>query len=428
MRNSFSGFYGISEDSIGTVFTSENTIFIFDANILLTLYRCEEETRNRFFEIWGNIKEQCWFPHQVCLEYQRNRLKVVKDSRDALEKIPKKIKTSISELKTQVFDGEHNQTISRYSNLKGELNILFSQIENIVNEFSENHIDVRKYNIDFLKNHDVIRDKIDELTEGRIGSAPREQKIIDDLNKSGKIRYKYKTGPGFDDSADKKASFYSFDGINYDAEYGDYYVWSQILEYVSEKPDSNVVYVSNDAKSDFYYKIEGKIRGPNESLRTEIKKHGAAEFLLQNIDTFLHHANNHLNARIDEAVITELTNASATNVIDSLPIKYIKNGKVTSIYPFEIEQLNSNDMANAEEIYPIYSKYQQQLNAYNVELERINTVPLEELESLQGAELMARKNHLTFRISRLKNLLSSLGERMAYLQEVEAIEQLRQNE
>ncbi|HDW7095016.1 TPA: PIN-like domain-containing protein [Yersinia enterocolitica] len=428
MRNSFSGFYGISEDSIGTVFTSENTIFIFDANILLTLYRCEEETRNRFFEIWGNIKEQCWFPHQVCLEYQRNRLKVVKDSRDALERIPKKIKTSINELKTQVFDGEHNQTISRYSNLKGELNTLFNQVENIVNEFSENHIDARKYNIDFLKKHDVIRDKIDELTKGRIGSAPQEQSIIDVLNKSGKIRYKYKTGPGFEDSADKKEGFYSFDGINYDAEYGDYYVWSQILEYVSGKPNSNVVYVSNDAKSDFYYKIEGKIRGPNESLRSEIKKHGAAEFLLQNVDTFLHHANNHLNARIDEKVITELTNASATNVINSLSLKYIKNRKRTSNYLSKINHLNIEDMESAEQIYPIYSTYQQLLKTYNVELESINNVPLEELESLQGSRLMTRKEHLTLQISHIKNLLDSLGARMAYLQEVEAIEQLRQNE
>ncbi|MCE0812931.1 PIN-like domain-containing protein [Buttiauxella sp. S04-F03] len=428
MRNSFSGFYGISEDSIGTVFTSENTIFIFDANILLTLYRCEEETRNRFFEIWGNIKEQCWFPHQVCLEYQRNRLKVVKDSRDALEKIPKKIKISINELKTQFFDGEHNQTISRYSNLKGELNTLFSQIDNIVNEFSENHIDVRKNNIDFLKNHDVIRDKIDELTEGRIGSAPQEQSIIDALNKSGKIRYKYKTGPGFEDSADKKEGFYSFGGINYDAEYGDYYVWSQILEYVSGKPDSNVVYVSNDAKSDFYYKIEGKIRGPNESLRSEIKEQGAAEFLLQNVDTFLHHANNHLNARIDENVITELTNASATNVISSPSLKYFKNRSRISNYLSEINQLDIESMVSADQIYPIYSKYQQLLISYSIELENINDAPLEELESLQGAGLMARKEHLALHISRIKDLLDSLGARMTYLQEVDAIEQLRQNE
>ncbi|BDI53750.1 MULTISPECIES: PIN-like domain-containing protein [unclassified Escherichia] len=426
MRNSFSGFYGISEDSIGTVFTSENTIFIFDANILLTLYRCEEETRNRFFEIWENIKERCWFPHQVCLEYQRNRLKVVKDSRDALEKIPKKIKASINELKKQVFDGEHNQTISRYSNLKGEIDILFTQIENIVNEFSENHIDARKCNIDFLKKHDVIRDQIDELTEGRIGSAPQEQSVIDALNKSGKIRYKYKIGPGFEDSVDKQSSFYSFDGINYDAEYGDYYVWSQILEYVSGKPGSNVVYVSNDAKSDFYYKIEGKIRGPNESLRSEIKKHGAAEFLLQNVDTFLHHAKNHLNARIDENVITELTNASETNVVDSLSIKYIK--KRASTYLSETNRLNIDGMESVEQIYPVYSNYQEILNGYNVELESISNVPLEELDRLQGAELMERRKHLKIKISNIKKLLDSLGTKMTYLQAVEAIEQLRQNE
>lgn len=235
----------------------------------------------------------------MCLEYQRNRLKVVKDSRDALDKIPKKIKISISDLKTQIFDDEHNQTISRYSNLKGELTALFDVIESSVTEFSENNIISRKENIDYLNNHDVIRDKIDELTEGRIGSAPEDQDVINKLNALGKSRYKYKIEPGNDDSADKKNSFYSFDGINYDAEDGDFYVWSQILEYKKDKAGSNVVYVSNDAKSDFYYKIDGKIRGPNESLRTEIRKLGVAEFLLQNVDTFLHHANTHLNAKID---------------------------------------------------------------------------------------------------------------------------------
>jgi len=274
----------------------------------------------------------------------------------------------------------------------------------------------------------VIRDKIDNLTEGRIGSAPTEQKVIDDLNKIGKIRYKYKVGPGFDDSTDKKESFYSFDGINYDAEYGDYYVWSQILEYVGSKPGSNVVYVSNDAKSDFYYKIEGKIRGPNESLRTEIKKHGAAEFLLQNVDTFLHHANNHLNARIDEAVITELTNASVVNATDFQSIKYKMNGKRGFEYPVGINHVHLDDIKNIEQIFPIYSEYQQRLNAYKHELDEINTAPLEELESLQGSGLMARKKYLTLHISHLKNLLDSLGNRMAYLQEAEAIQQLLENE
>jgi hypothetical protein len=422
MRNNFPGFYGISEDSIGTVFTSENTIFIFDANILLTLYRCEEETRNRFFEIWETIKGQCWFPHQVCLEYQRNRLKVVKDSRDALGKIPKKISGSIAELKTIIFDGEHNQTISRYSNLKGELNALFEKIESAANNFSENHIDARKKNIDFLSNHDVIRDRIDELTEGRIGPAPENQEAINKLNTSGKTRYKYKTGPGYDDSPAKDKSFYSFDGINYDAEYGDYYVWSQILEYVVGKPACNVVYVTNDAKSDFYYKIEGKIRGPNESLRTEIKKQGVAEFLLQNIDTFLHHANNHLNAEIAESVITELTNASITK-----PPKhpwFTKRDTLRNRNILRRRQQNNENNSTINEYYSIYNSLKNNINVLEHEIKSNMLAPMDELNSAQTAEVLNHRAILHDELSRVKSLLSLITSQMAEIEEKNSIVQL----
>ncbi|HCT7315987.1 TPA: DUF4935 domain-containing protein [Klebsiella variicola] len=426
MRNSFSGFYGISEDSIGTVFTSDNTIFIFDANILLTLYRCEEETRNRFFEIWGNIKEKCWFPHQVCLEYQRNRLKVVKDSRDALDKIPKKINNSISELKTQIFDGEYNQTISRYSNLRGELDAFFNQVFNIINDFSESHINVRKNNIDYLNNHDVIRDKIDELTEGRIGAAPQQQSIIDDLNKAGKVRYKYKTGPGFDDSASKKDSFYSYDGINYDAEYGDYYVWSQILEYVNNNAGSNVVYVSNDAKSDFYYKIEGKVRGPNESLRTEMKKHGAAEFLLQNIDTFLHHANAHLGAGVEESVINELTNASNSNVKVSLVIGKKQNDIINEYYDDISERIDHDDDLNFA--YQKYWDLQNKITRITNELLALKSIDTEGLSDRNRMIHLKGIDHCAKMLENYKLTLSKMASQIAYKQEVEAIEQLREND
>lgn len=425
MRNSFSGFYGISEDSIGTVFTSDNTIFIFDANILLTLYRCEEETRNRFFEIWGNIKEKCWFPHQVCLEYQRNRLKVVKDSRDALDKIPKKINNSISELKTQIFDGEHNQTISRYSNLKGELDALFNQVVNIINDFSESHINVRKNNIDYLNNHDVIRDKIDELTEGRIGAAPQQQSIIDNLNKIGKVRYKYKTRPGFDDSASKKDNFYSYDGINYDAEYGDYYVWSQILEYISGKPGSNVVYVSNDAKSDFYYKIEGKIRGPNESLRTEIKKQGAAEFLLQNIDTFLHHANTHLGAEVEESVINELANASNANERHFHARDYEPVDSLIEYYNYINDKISSEELSDSSrDLYLNAQKEMMEIKSELASLRAIDSDSLSEIERFKHLEKM-RYNETALRKYRRK--FSSLLEYIAYEQKKADVVQLREN-
>lgn len=421
MRNSFSGFYGVSEDAIGTVFTSAKTIFIFDANIFLTLYRCEEETRNRFFEIWENIKGQCWFPHQVCLEYQRNRLKVVKDSRDALGKIPKKISGSIAELKTQIFDGEHNQTISRYSNLKGELTALFEQIEKAVNIFSEIHIEARKKNIDFLSSHDVIRDRIDELTDGRIGPAPENQEVINKLNTSGKTRYKYRTGPGYDDSPDKNKSFYSFDGINYDAEYGDYYVWSQILEYVKGKPECNVVYVTNDAKSDFYYKIEGKIRGPNESLRTEIMKQGVAEFLLQNIDTFLHHANNHLDAKIAESVITELSNASVTEHLKSPWFR--KHQALKNRNLLKGRRLKLENGYKISDYYEMYTSLKSDRDIIIGQQNSLLTVPLDELSDMQRTEIISQRNKLKEDLSYIDHFINFIGSKMLEL-EIDSNDQL----
>lgn len=309
MRESFSGFYGVSEDTIGKVFTSDNTVFIYDANILLSLYRCEEETRNQFISIWRKIKDQCWFPHQVCLEYQRNRLQVIKDSRDSLTNISSEINNSIQSLKKKIFGEDHNKTISRYTNLGDELKNLFIRIEEYSSDFRKSSIIERNQNINFLSGHDAIRDLIDELTVDKIGPAPTSQKIIDDLNKEGKIRYKYKTGPGFADQTEKRNFFYSFDGLNYDAEFGDLYVWSEILKFVEIHHDKNIVYITNDAKSDFFYRIDGKVRGPNESLTTEIKRKGAKEFILQNLSTFLHHANTHLHAKVAEDAITELSNA-----------------------------------------------------------------------------------------------------------------------
>ena len=150
MRNNFDGFYGINEGTVANIFTSNETVFIFDTNILLTLYRCEEETRNQFFTIWRKVKEQCWFPYHVCLEYQRNRLGVVKGSRDSLSSIHKKINSTIVSLQNELNDGTYSKTISRYSNLHGELDELFEKINNLVSEFGSNSINTRNDKIDFF--------------------------------------------------------------------------------------------------------------------------------------------------------------------------------------------------------------------------------------------------------------------------------------
>lgn len=422
MRSSFSGFYGVSDETIANVFTSAGTIFVFDANILLTLYRCEEDTRNRFFEIWEKIKDKCWFPHQVCLEYQRNRLKAVSDSRAALGKIPNKITNSITELKSAIFGNDFNSTISRYSNLRGELNELFNSLERTANDFKETHIEPRRTNIDFINKHDVIRDKIDELTDGRIGPAPADQNAIDALNKSGKTRYQYKIGPGYDDERAKTNNFYAYNGLNYDAQYGDYYVWSQVLDHVGSNPQRSVVYVTNDAKSDFFYKIDGQTRGPNESLITEMKKKGASEFLLQNIDTFLHHANAHLHANIGESAIDELVNASSNarkkQHIWSIQQKfsYLKGE------PSLIASVLSGDLSDKELNY-LHFSINKMINQCSLELNKLNSKS-KGLEGVEHFEVSYKIDNLTKLLKDYQSLYANVENKISQSQETDAIQQI----
>lgn len=307
MKEQFAGFYGPSENEIDEAYKDPKTMFIFDTNILLSLYRCEETTRTQFLDVWRNLKDQVWIPFHVCLEYQRNRLIVIQSARDSLKEVNKNLCNKIDKM----FSELNPDTLSRYSNLRDELNNLKSLLKENLNSFVTDKLEVRRSRIDYINSHDELRDIIDELTTGRIGSEPTTE-TIEAQNKSGLIRYKYRTGPGFADAKSKQDDKFSFNGVNYDAQYSDYYIWMQILKEVKEKNIKKVIYVTNDEKEDFFYKINNKNRGPVESLVTEIKRETNAEiFLMHQIDSFLHHAVKSLDAKIDDSSINELAASAA---------------------------------------------------------------------------------------------------------------------
>lgn len=314
MKEQFAGFYGPSEKDIDETYKDPKTMFIFDTNILLSLYRCEESTRIQFLDVWENLKDQVWIPFHVCLEYQRNRLIVIHSAREALTDVKKSLNSKLEKM----FSELKPETLSRYSNLRNELNALKSELISKLSDFSDEKLEARRSSINYINEHDDLRDKIDELIAGRIGKEPTS-KQIEEQNKSGTLRYKYRTGPGFADAKDKQDDRYSFNGINYDSQYSDLYIWMQILDEVKSKGIKRVVYVTNDEKEDFFYKINNKNRGPVESLVTEIKREANADvFLLHQIDAFLHHAVSSLNAKIDDSSITELA-ASAGHLLKDSP-------------------------------------------------------------------------------------------------------------
>ncbi|KIC88488.1 PIN-like domain-containing protein [Pantoea agglomerans] len=313
MKNLFGGFYSVDDDSAKVLWNDINAVFIFDTNALLLLYRCEKETRDAFFSQWEKIKERVWLPYHVCLEYQRNRLTAIKEHVLELENAGEHLTVKAQEALTlQSIDKKHASTIRRYESLKEKLEDLTEEFRTTVDNFVKEQIATRIGEADFLKNHDIVRDRISELSDNRIGSQP-DQTVIDQLEKEGEVRYKKKIPPGFEDEKTKKDETFTFNGITYKRKFGDWFIWKEILNYVESKVTSSVIYVTNDEKPDWWYEVGGRTRGPLESLKTELAEKGSGSILfLYNSSSFLHAANRFLKgASTSKEAILEIERVSA---------------------------------------------------------------------------------------------------------------------
>ncbi|WP_066163847.1 PIN-like domain-containing protein [Aliarcobacter cryaerophilus] len=84
MENLFKGFHETSDDTLTNIWKNQSTLFVFDTNVLLNLYRYGEHTRQDFFKVLNNI-ENIWIPYHVGLEYQRNRINVIKNEKNVFK-------------------------------------------------------------------------------------------------------------------------------------------------------------------------------------------------------------------------------------------------------------------------------------------------------------------------------------------------------
>lgn len=295
MKNLFGGFYGASDDETKSFWTSPDSVFVFDTNALLLLYRCERETREAFFSQWEKIRDRVWLPYHVCLEYQRNRLTAIKDHvkelRNAGTHIASRVQTAAD---LNDFDGKYAATIRRYDSLRGKVSELGKELQDTVDRFVQEQIETRINEADFLTNHDSVRDRISALIGERIGKAPTETEITQ-LQERGEVRFSKLIPPGFEDAKTKKDETFNFNGITYKRKFGDWFIWHEILTFASEKKPRSVIFVSNDNKKDWVFETGGLTRGPHESLKTELAEKGdGTHFLLYSSASFLVAANEHL--------------------------------------------------------------------------------------------------------------------------------------
>lgn len=284
MRKLFPGYY--SPDDEETALQWTDGIFIFDTSVLLNLYSYPEQAREEFLNILKGLADRTWIPYQVMVEFHRNRYKRINSAnRSVLD-----LKTNLEKMLQTTKDG--------FSAIQFEKrNTGVSDIDERISAFDLSGqslleaLEKACKRLNRVGLADEIALRLATMYEEKIGSPPESQVELDKLVEGADERFEKKIPPGFADLKDKTAvEFHG--GLRYETKYGDLVVWRQIINHVKTVPNSRVVLVTAERKSDFWLKDDkDRIIGPLPELINEfLSEAKAASFWLYSAEDFLREA------------------------------------------------------------------------------------------------------------------------------------------
>ena len=210
MKDLFPGHFKESEEKLREVW--DTSLFVFDANILLNLYRYSDTTRKEFLRILEKIKDRVWLPHRAADEYLNNRLSVI----DQQERSYDETKKSIQSLRSDLENARQHPFVS---------NRTMSKVSKVFDELCEELDKNRSVHTNRISN-DEIKSSVSEMFENRVGQPYNKERLVE-LIAEGEERYQQKIPPDFKDGAKSGDSDIFTEKCR---KYGDLIVWTQVID------------------------------------------------------------------------------------------------------------------------------------------------------------------------------------------------------
>jgi hypothetical protein len=249
-------------------------------------------------------REQLWCPYQSALEYQRNRLRVVREQQDAYAELSQKLDKAENML-TQL---RRDHPMINAEVFKNQVRLSIAGLKRWLDEVERGH--PRFLGED--RDDDVVRDEWDELLKGRIGD---KLPIDDAWKRDADKRYAAGIPPGFEDARKN-------DG----REYGDLIIWTETLRLLegngieAENAPRPVIFITDDEKSD-WWRIEANQRlGPRPELVDEIRSAGGSPFWMYSLPRFVSAGAERLNWQDDESSDLGVIGVPADGGRDAEPV------------------------------------------------------------------------------------------------------------
>lgn len=305
MKRLFREWYAPSEAELNQIWA--DGLVVLDANVLLNLYLYPESTRNEFLEVLKSFGDRLWLPHQVALEFHRNREAKLPEQRSTLDALLRQIDEVIRSIERLAIPPYH-PTLDQ-----GEIDRKRNDVRIALDELTSTVAAARDNTPEATPDvADPIRDALTSLYEGRVGDRFTAQELRQ-LIAEGDDRYARNVPPGYRDQQK-------------DAErrYNDLIIWKQILAKAAGRDGAAglpSILVTNDRKEDWWRRHGEQLLGPRTELRSEHLEATGCDFVLYLPEQFLDAARGRSKVSVSVEAIADVRRVSAaTPVGDALAI------------------------------------------------------------------------------------------------------------
>ncbi len=267
MREKFSGWYPKKPDEIAKLW--DNAIFIPDANVLLHSLRHSAEVRDELLRLFEVLGEALWVPYQVGLEFHCNRLDVELGALDAYDSLIKDQEAILEKARDRLRQVRAHPTI----NVPREL----SALDMFLTDFKARMQAARAAHPS--TEIEGVVDRLTKILEHRVGEKWSPAKLAT-LKREGEDRYAKKVPPGYKDNKKDAGEFDKF---------GDLIIWKEMIAKATadKRP---VIFISDDAKEDWWWIHRGRKMGPRPELIEEFRAEAGQDFHIYEFSQFLRFA------------------------------------------------------------------------------------------------------------------------------------------
>ncbi len=234
MRKTFRHHYELpSKDDVNEALVSATVVL--DTNFLLGLYRVSPELSKTRLSVLSKIGSRLFVPHQVGVEFHRNRREVVQDISTEYSALETVIGTLSKAVKQ--FGGE-NRYAESAKQVRDLVQPALDQIMDGLKQLAKDdahRIDLRQ---------DPVLDALEELLEGKVGKAPSPKKLARRVQEFIAVRVPLSLPPGYADAG-------KIENRGPAAAAGDYLLWREVLT-MAKRDDTDVVLITDETKPDWW--------------------------------------------------------------------------------------------------------------------------------------------------------------------------------